>query len=272
MAIDTQRAMLSKNHLQVLFATTTLLLWYTLFGSMIRPVAAFRSLRPASSHVWRLSHREGIVTRSACRSLHNRIRTTSAYGIVQKGNGLEPQQYHNQQHFFSSEAVPTSLFMTSIDTAQEEATATKTMDSEWNLAGLKKETQRLLLRCHKKVGKAQERLRKGQELAEELATDPTATLEQLEQCPNVEALKVEVEQLQDRLGKLSQLEYLLEENFPRKKGKSSAARGLCRGGLGVANWRHATQKAGTGPIESKGTSTKGILATPVSNVFFFGKY
>lgn len=99
----------------------------------------------------------------------------------------------------------TSLFMSSVD--EEEATeTTKQLDSQWNLPGLKKEVQRLVLRCHKKVGKASQRLQKARETAEELATKPDATLEELENYPNVESLELELKDLQENLKRLNALE------------------------------------------------------------------
>ena len=82
----------------------------------------------------------------------------------------------------------------------------KTLDSEWNMNGLKKEVQRLIMRTHKKAGKAQERLNKGKQLAEELATDPDATLEDLEKCPNIQALEDDAQSLQERVAQLTELE------------------------------------------------------------------
>mmetsp|Transcript_26479 Transcript_26479/g.58048 ORF Transcript_26479/g.58048 Transcript_26479/m.58048 type:complete len:406 (-) Transcript_26479:108-1325(-) len=82
----------------------------------------------------------------------------------------------------------------------------KTIDGPWNLHGLKNEAARLTLRTHKKIGKASSRLESAKKRAEELMTDPDATLEQLEACPNVEALQVELDELRLRLRKLNQLE------------------------------------------------------------------
>ena len=62
------------------------------------------------------------------------------------------------------------------------------------------------MRTHKKAGKAQERLNKGKQLAEELATDPDATLEDLEKCPNIQALEDDAQSLQERVAQLTELE------------------------------------------------------------------
>eukprot|EP00977_Amphora_coffeiformis_P029756 scaffold42761_cov160-Amphora_coffeaeformis.AAC.5 len=108
-----------------------------------------------------------------------------------------------------------SLFMSSVD--EDEATETsKSIDSTWNLSGLKKEVQRLSLRCHKKLGKANQRLQKAQEIVEELTTKPDPTMEELESCPNVEALEMELNELKYRLKNLN----ALEESLMSMKGKS----------------------------------------------------
>ena len=108
-----------------------------------------------------------------------------------------------------------SLFMSSVD--EDEATDTsKSIDSTWNLPGLKKEVQRLLLRCHKKLGKANQRLQKAQEIVEELTSKPDPTMEELESCPNVEAMEMELNELKDRLKSLN----TLEGSLAGLKGKS----------------------------------------------------
>ena len=98
-----------------------------------------------------------------------------------------------------------------VSAEEEEDRGVRAIDSTWNMAGLKKEVRRQLMRCHKKVGKAQERLAKSRALVEELTTDPNAALEDLEQCPNLDALELEVKDLKERLEKLNTLEALLVE-------------------------------------------------------------
>merc|ERR1719223_461438 len=94
----------------------------------------------------------------------------------------------------------------------------KDLDSAWNIPGLKKEAARLTLRCHKKIGKASERLNKAMVEVEEIRTDPNATLEQLEACPNINALENDLNELRKRLSKLNSL----EEKLQYVKGKGSA--------------------------------------------------
>ena len=61
----------------------------------------------------------------------------------------------------------TSFFMASVD-EDEAVEIPKDTSSTWNLPGLKKEVQRLVLRCHKKLGKASQRLQQAQATVEEL--------------------------------------------------------------------------------------------------------
>ncbi len=76
----------------------------------------------------------------------------------------------------------------------------------WDLGGLRKEVARLTVRCHKKTGKANERLRKAQEEVDRLTSSDDATMEELEKCPNLDELEAEVEELRERLKGLNQLE------------------------------------------------------------------
>ena len=101
---------------------------------------------------------------------------------------------------------------------EDEQTGNKTLDSTWNIPGLKKEVQRIILRCHKKIGRANERLDKARQTVAVL-TSPTsqASLEELENCPNVELLEVELKELQGRLKGLN----LLEEELQTIKKKET---------------------------------------------------
>ncbi|KAL7564806.1 hypothetical protein ACA910_021066 [Epithemia clementina (nom. ined.)] len=87
----------------------------------------------------------------------------------------------------------------------------KTIESEWNTPALKKEVQRQSMRCLKKTSKAYERWTKAKTLVEELTSNPDSSLEELEKCPNVNELEVEVKELQERLNDLKTLEKLLGE-------------------------------------------------------------
>jgi len=76
---------------------------------------------------------------------------------------------------------------------------------EWNIPELKKEVARLVSRCFKKIGKAATRLDKANVQVEEIRTNPDATLDDLEACPNTGIFELELENLKDRLKKLNLL-------------------------------------------------------------------
>jgi hypothetical protein len=99
--------------------------------------------------------------------------------------------------------------MTTVDEDEAVDAITKGPDSTWDIASLKKEVSRLTLRSLKKLGKANSKLQQAREVSERLMTDPSTTLESLEQCPNVEAVELELRELQERHQKLIQLEGLL---------------------------------------------------------------
>lgn len=91
--------------------------------------------------------------------------------------------------------------------SQEVVGSTKT---EWNVAGLKKETERNILRCHKKIQKASSRLSDATKKLEELTSSETASLEEVEQCPDVDCIQMELDNLKERLQKLNELEKLIQ--------------------------------------------------------------
>eukprot|EP01031_Cornospumella_fuschlensis_P038987 gene38987-47426_t len=78
--------------------------------------------------------------------------------------------------------------------------------TQWDIRGLKKEIERQNLRWYKKVSKASERLQKEQAAYDQLMSQETPSLEQLENCPNLEATKLELLQSQERLKALQNLD------------------------------------------------------------------
>lgn len=114
-----------------------------------------------------------------------------------------------QQRQLAERHFSSALFMSSVDEDEAVDTTSKTIDSTWNLPGLKKEVQRAVARSHKKVGKATQRFKQAQEVVEQLATDPNASLQDLENCPNVEAMEMDLNELKERLQGLNQLEQAL---------------------------------------------------------------
>ena len=97
--------------------------------------------------------------------------------------------------------------------------------TSFNMAALKKETTRLTLRTHKKIGKVSTRIRGAEEQYEKLrvAIDTSSSedmdeqlLQQLEQAPNVGQHKDELSELKNRLKQLN----WLEEQFAKPPLKS----------------------------------------------------
>jgi NFACT protein RNA binding domain len=64
---------------------------------------------------------------------------------------------------YSTSSSSSSSSSTTGANQQDASTTRKTLERQWNVTGLKKEVGRLILRSHKKIGKASERLRKTQE-------------------------------------------------------------------------------------------------------------
>ena len=106
--------------------------------------------------------------------------------------------------------------MSTVDEDETETTV-KNLESTWNIPGLKKEVMRLSQRCFKKIGKANQRLVKAKETVQDLISDPNATLEALENCPNIEACELELQELQQRMRMLNTLDESLSNNLESKK-------------------------------------------------------
>jgi len=98
----------------------------------------------------------------------------------------------------------------------EPGDGTKTVDSAWNVASLKKELNRLILRCHKKIGKADQRLTraKGRIVVGGNNNNNEAIVSTDGNCnsnddDNIEVFELELKELQDRLRGLNTLEEAL---------------------------------------------------------------
>lgn len=133
-----------------------------------------------------------------------RMRAVAAWNHVPSGRRVFRPPLMSQTQSINLRSF-SQIFMTTTGN-DIGADSGKTIESSWKVPGLKKEVQRLLLRCHKKVGKANQRLKVAQERVEELSTNPSASLEALEQCPDVSALEEELAELQERLQRLNELE------------------------------------------------------------------
>jgi predicted ribosome quality control (RQC) complex YloA/Tae2 family protein len=121
--------------------------------------------------------------------------------------------------FFSPKRKMTTtiIFMSAMedvetdDLTQQQQEQTFDLDRTWNLGGLRKEVSRLTVRCHKKIGKASQRLLKAQEEVNRLTSTEDVSMEDLESCPNVEEISAQVDELQNRLKQLNRLEVLLQD-------------------------------------------------------------
>ena len=209
------------------------------------------------------------------RSLHTARQQTSIQHVVTSTAGAANRQsssissakklgndgiWKTSGRTFSS----SSLYMSAADSdddSNDSEAPSKTLESEWDIKGLKQEVSRLTMRSHKKVGKASTRLRKAQELVDQLTADDNATMEQLEACPNnLEALELEWTEQQTRLQKLNQLNDLL---VPMKS--TSAAIVLppdvaqLAVDLGVDD--QPPQRPARGPKKQKGPRTKNPAKT-----------
>jgi hypothetical protein len=111
----------------------------------------------------------------------------------------------------STTTTTTGVYMAADDESSSASaiTPTKSIESTWNVGGLQKEVSRLTVRCHKKIGKAHQRVQKANVEVDRLTSNPDVTMEELEKCPNVEGLEADLNELQARLQKLNQLEVLL---------------------------------------------------------------
>ena len=96
-----------------------------------------------------------------------------------------------------------------VDEETETSTSSKTVESLWNIPSLRKEVTRLSQRCFKKIGKADQRLTRAKQTVKQLTLDPNASLEALENCPNVDAFALELKELQERMRNLNALDEAL---------------------------------------------------------------
>lgn len=101
------------------------------------------------------------------------------------------------------------IMMAAVD-EDEAVDSCKTLESMWDIPGLRREVARLVVRSHKKIAKASTRLNNAKALVEKLTCDENATLEQLDECPDLDALEFELEELRSRLVGLNELGTRLE--------------------------------------------------------------
>jgi len=108
------------------------------------------------------------------------------------------------------------MFMSSVDEDAVDVSG-KTLESTWNIPGLKKEVARMVLRGHKKAAKVGTKLSNAQKEVDRLTSDPAVTMDELDKCPNIEAIELELTELRDRLKNLNQLEEDLSNQTSSKK-------------------------------------------------------
>jgi hypothetical protein len=158
-----------------------------------------------------------------------------------------PQQhptFQNVRNLSSS----IKIMMAAVD-EDEAIDSSKTLESTWDIPGLRREVARLVMRSHKKIAQASTRLTNANELVEKLTFDENATLGQHETCPDVDALKFELEQLRNRLVGLNELEQMLESEkkksavLPEKVAKLALDLGVNDGPPG---------RSPRGPTKKKG--------------------
>jgi predicted ribosome quality control (RQC) complex YloA/Tae2 family protein len=199
----------STNQRKSYFITTIMTM--AMFMSSIRNVASFNNVlstgRRPSFLISALSKTKGKGTGT----ISFMKSTKSTYMLpTNRFISISSQSSNNSKGILTMEAAADS----ETENMTEEENIEKTT---WNIPGLKKETSRLNLRCIKKIGKASTRLTKANEQVEEIRTNPDATQEQLEACPNVKVFEDELDQLKERLKGLN----LLEEKLQAIKGGKS---------------------------------------------------
>lgn len=145
--------------------------------------------------------------------------TSSSFSAPPSQSRLSP----SSSFAFFTTSVPssfTALFATSVDDDENneaeneheglDPVNVKSIDEPWDVGMLKRETLRLVHRCHKKLGKAHEKVRNAEAHVSKLTNNPDVTLEELESCPDVDAFQLELSLLQERLRGLNELETALQ--------------------------------------------------------------
>ena len=155
-------------------------------------------------------------------ALPGAVRTSLTQAIVNHERNylyyLQPRSMILKRDVSSKNPPNTIMMAVDDDDASGEMAGCKTIDGKWNVPGLKTEVTRQTLRAFKRIGKLSERLEKAKKTAEELLTNPDATMEELEACPNVDALQAELDEMRGRLTILNDL----EEKLKKVKGKKDA--------------------------------------------------
>lgn len=139
-------------------------------------------------------------------------------------------KYYSSDHGTSTTSAAMEWYAAASDDNNVDNTSTstspsyiKTADSEWNIPGLRKEVERLVLRCHKKIVKANERYNKALSTLEDL-TAPEGTgsrSSSLEDIPSIDLCQAQLNELQGRMSKLRSVEERLALPEFQKRGKTA---------------------------------------------------
>lgn len=148
---------------------------------------------------------------------------------------------------------PTDEVVTEKVEDEEERKAQILSKTEWNIPGLKKETEKHVLRCHKKIQKSSSKLNLAMQRLEILTSKKDATLEELEQCPDVDMIQQQVDRLKERLRDLNNLELMIQPLKKSEKNLSDEVKHLVAK-LGLSDSPPPPQSRGGG--KKKGPKAK----------------
>lgn len=74
-----------------------------------------------------------------------------------------------------------------------------------------------MLRTHKKIGKASIRLDKANNEMDRLTNDDNISMEELQNCPNIDEIELQYKELKNRLSKINELNELLSKIKNKKQ-------------------------------------------------------
>ena len=114
------------------------------------------------------------------------------------------------------------------------ASADERPPEEWDIAGLKSEARRAADRATKKVAKATTKLRRARDAAAALEGKEDATLEELEKCPDVGTIEMELARMRARYRDVADLNDALAGIKSGGDAGAAAAVGSALGGRGGA--------------------------------------
>jgi hypothetical protein len=192
------------------------------------------------------------VSKNSGRRTHRPIPSIDVAGMPL---AKQSDSFGSIQHVSQYCYTTTRIYSTSSSSSGAASTSRKTLDSPWNVTGLKKEVGRLIQRSHKKIGKASERLRKTQEgNGTALPTTAAAFKDQLDvlyRPPDTENLHEELETLRARLQSLNKLESALEA-YDRRSNSTTLPADIAELALSLGVDDTPPAKQDRGPSKPKG--------------------